>query len=386
MWFLALLLVLMPLPVLADEAAEPQGAAAGASTGIPADHSSENNTAVDDGAVEAAGTPEETAPAATAIDENGCERCQCQPGTLEFYGPLSAINTHPPNLLFLSPPPENAAVLDPGRSYVKFKLDYTNVIILERDHGTYIFYDYEGMRAAAEYHKRMGRGEFSAQLPFYYRAQGWLDPIMADWHKLFGLPNGLRNRYPDRHYRYTIIKRDGLVYSDGPGAFGLGDLALGYKYPLWNECDGANAASVRVMAKAPLGNPDFAMGSGNWDASLGVMYQRQIRPHLRGYVNIDYVWTGAPEWDNIQSNDMLIHNWMLEYAVSHSTSLVCQYRMNTNPLRTGNKEADKDAQELTLGFNHRIGPRLVWSGGFVEDAYPETAPDFVLSTDLKWDL
>ena len=44
------------------------------------------------------------------------------------------------------------------------------------------------------------------------------------------------------------------------------------------------------------------------------------------------------------------------------------------------KEADKDAQELTLGFNHRLGPKLVWSGGFVEDAYPETAPDFVIST------
>jgi hypothetical protein len=140
------------------------------------------------------------------------------------------------------------------------------------------------------------------------------------------------------------------------------------------------------MLKAPLGDPDFAMGSGNWDVSLGALYQRQIRPHLRGYVDIDYVWTGAPGWDNIESNNQLISNWIVEYAISHSTTVLSQYRINTNPLRTGSKEADKDAQELTFGFNHRIGPKLVWSGGFVEDIYPETAPDFVVSTDLKWDL
>lgn len=52
----------------------------------------------------------------------------------------------------------------------------------------------------------------------------------------------------------------------------------------------------------------------------------------------------------------------------------------------GSKEADKDAQELALGFNKRFGDNLVWTGGFNEDLNPETAPDFAVNTELKWEF
>jgi hypothetical protein len=390
---LLLLILLWPLGAWAQEAAGASPPAAGDSAPVvesgsagSAASGAETETAADG---QVAAEDSAAAPEAGVMEEAEqpctCEKCEPRAGTLQFYGPLSAINTHPPNLLFLAPPPEAAAVLEPGAQYAHFKLDYTNVIILERDHKTWIEYDYEGARAAVEYHRGLRRGELSVQLPYYYRDRGWLDPVMAAWHGWFGMLNGWRDILPDNRYRYTIRTREGLVYSDGPGARGVGDLSVGYKRELWNRGDGADAASLRVMVKAPTGDPDFAFGSGNWDYSLGALYQRQLRAHLRAYANVDYVFTGAPDW-NISANDLLISNWVLEYAVSPRTTVLAQYRINTNPLRTGSKEADKNAQELTFGFNHRVQPDMVWSGGFIEDINPETAPDLVLSTDLKWEF
>ncbi len=391
---LLLLVLLWPLGAWAQE---PAGAPQAAPDAPPVadtvtDAAAASGTAIGE---PAAPSGDEAAPASASEDappeadatapDCTCEHCAPRAGTLEFYGPLSAINTHPPNLLFLAPPPEAAAVLKPGRQTALVKLDYTNVIILERDHYTWVEYDYEGARVAAEYHRGLAHGELSVQLPFYYRDRGWLDPVMATWHSIFGLPNGLRDRYADNRYRYTIRMRNGLVYGDGPGARGVGDLSVGYKQALWDRGNGRDAAALRAMVKAPTGDPQHAMGSGNWDFSLGALYQRQLRAHLRAYANVDYIWTGAPEWD-IAANDLLISNWALEYSVSPRTTVLAQYRINTNPLRTGSKEADKNAQELTFGFNHRIQPNMVWSGGFVEDINPETAPDFVISTDLKWEF
>lgn len=368
--FGALLLSCLVLPLYAL-AQEPAGADSG---------SAEQAPAAEPGAGQAA-----EAPAEPVDDDCCCADCLPRGGTLEFYGPLSAINTHPANMLFLSPPPTTAMVLEPGQQALEGRLDYTNVILIDRDHGTWVEYDYEGARIAAEYRRGMAHGELSVQVPFYYRDRGVLDPIISSWHKLFGLPNGYRDNYADQRYRYVIRKREGLVYSDGPRDYGSGDISVGYKHALWDRRGGEDAAALRTLVKVPTGDPDFALGSGNWDVSLGALYQRQLRPHLRAYANIDYVWTGEPEWD-IQSNDLLISNWMLEYSVSPRTTVVTQYRLHTNALRTGSKEADKSAREMTFGFNHRLEPNLVWSGGFTEDVYPDTAPDFVISTAFKWEF
>lgn len=335
------------------------------------------------GGTEAAGADE-----TSAVDEEECGDACCpgQNGTLEFFGPLAVINQHPPNLLFLSPAPEAATVLAPGRQALTAKLDYTNVIIREWDNGTIIDYDFEGLRASTEYRRGLRRGEAWAALPVYYRGHGVLDHIISSWHNLLGLPNGLRKRFPDNQYRYTIITRQGLVFNDEGDTYGLGDLALGYKYPLWNRRGGGDAAALRAMAKLPLGRAASGLGSGDYDCSLGALYQHQITPHLRGYANVDWVFVGQPDWQNVGHQDMLISNWIVEYAVSPATTVLSQYRINVNPLRTGSKEADKDAQELAFAFNHRLKRNLVWSGGFVEDINPETAPDLVLVSHFKWEF
>jgi hypothetical protein len=358
----------------------PEAAPGGDTTAETAAEASTDGTA-DEPAVDPGSAEDAQAEAAC---DCGCPDCSSRAGTLEFYGPLAAINTHPPNLLFLEPPPASAIVLAPGARELQTSVQWTNIIIREHDSGTQLYYDYEGLRATAAYHQGFDGGELSVELPFYSRGAGVLDGIISTWHGWFGFPNGLRDRYPDNKYHYVIVKRDGLVYSDGGDASGIGDLSVGYKRQLWNKRQGQDAMAVRAMFKAPTGDAQYAMGSGGWDASLGLLYQRQLRPHLRVYGNLDYVWTGAPDWKNIENNNLLITQFALEYAASRRTTVHSMYRLGANPLRTGSTQGDKNPQELGFGFAHRVAGDMVWTGGFVEDIAPETAPDFVITTGLKW--
>lgn len=331
---------------------------------------------------------EEQAPAAAdeQLADETCEQC-CYPeggGTLEFYGPLVITNHHPLTEMFLAPEPQAATVLPPGDSSFTVRLDWVNNIIRELDSGVIYDVDFECVYATPEFRRGLLGGELSARMPVSARTHGILDSIIADWHKAFGLRNGHRDDLPDYMYHYTIVTREGLVFNEQGDTYGFGDLTLGYKYPLWNRNDGASAAALRVAVKAPLGDPNKAMGSGNWDFSLGGLYQRQLSNRLRGYANLDWVFIGDPDWQNIGHQDISVAMLGMEYALRPGTTLIAQYRKHRNPLRSGNEEADKDGQELALGFNRRLGPNLIWSGGFNEDVNPDTAPDFVMTTSFRW--
>ena len=194
-------------------------------------------------------------------------------------------------------------------------------------------------------------------------------PLDLETSAPFGIARWTHSRF--ENYVVTLKADDGTV--------GQGEAAPNRRY-------GEDAASVRAMLKLPTGNPDIATGSGNIDWSLGALYQRQITPHVRAYANLDWVFTGKPDWPNIRHQDEWITNWIAEYAISHRTALLAQYRTNRNPLRIGSTQSDKDSQELILGFNHRLEHRVVWSGGFIEDINPETAPDWTMTTDFKWEF
>jgi hypothetical protein len=301
----------------------------------------------------------------------------------DFHGPLGITGQHPPSTLFYQPIPDVATVLDSG-STVSVKLDWMNLIIRELDSGVLVDYDYEELRSTIDYRMRAGSGEFSASVPFYHRGSGILDGVIEGWHKAFGMNNGLRDAYPDNQFRYTIISRDGVVYNSPGSGSGIGDLSLSYKQSLWGDDCRPDSAAWRVGLKVPTGDSGRAYGSGNWDYSAGLLFQRQFGARLRAYANLDYVWTGEPDWQNVDKHNVLHTLWAAEYALTPRFSLVGQYHTATNPLRIGSFEADKDPRELSIGFHHRISDNTLWTGGFREDISPETAPDLVFLSHLRW--
>jgi hypothetical protein len=318
-----------------------------------------------------------------SLHESGCGCDKC--GGLEFFGPSPWINTHPPVQMFLSPAADVATVLADGSGFYALDLDVSSIIVRELDSGIIADYDLETWRLTARYHQGLGSGEVFASLPLISRSAGVMDSVIRSWHGMFSLPNALRDTLPDNQFHYVIVTREGPVLNGEEGA-GIGDLTVGYKTKLWDKNNGEDAAAVRAMLKLPTGNTELYYGSGALDASLGLLHQRQITPHWRSYLNYDYIFVGDPGLDNIEHQNMGSFMLGTEWAMSRSTTLQGIYQAMVNPLRIGSREADKSTQQLSFGFAHRAGDKLVWTGGFSEDIYPETAPDFVLSTGLKWEF
>ena len=315
-----------------------------------------------------------------------CEsRCGCKScGTLEFFGPMAVINQHPPALLTLQPEPDVATVLPEGESFLRNKVDISNVFIRELDSGVIVDYDYEELRNTIDYTLGLAGGELSVELPISSRSSGVLDDLIDSWHQWFGLLGGMRARFPTEGYRFVIETREGPVFN-GAETTGIGDLAVFYKLPI-NDNGQGDALALRGGVKFPTGDPDKALGSGNFDYSVGALWQTQITPHLRGYVNADYIFVGEPDWQNVGWQDSLITDWAIEYSLKRNTTVSALYRTHKNPLRLGSNQADKDSQTFGLGLNHRVNDNLVLTGGFDEDINPETAPDFIAVFHLKWEF
>lgn len=312
-----------------------------------------------------------------------CGSCGTGPA---FFGPMGIINMHPSNAIFLTPVPERASLIGDGKRSFSFKLDMANSMIRELDSGIIASFDFEEYQFTFEYREGTGRGEYMVALPLRYRSPGTFDGIITDWHKFFGLPRGLRDDYPNQLYQYVIVTRDGTVFNDEGDSFGLGDVRIGYKHLLSGDEDGSEAFSLRGIAKLPTGDSDSALGSGGLDLSVGALYQRNLSQHLRAYLNADYIFIGEPDWQNIEHRDAHSYSAALEYSLDHSTSLVGQFKVQSNPLRIGSFEADKDSQEIQFGLNTLLSDGLLLTVGFSEDANPETAPDFGLNSYLTWEF
>lgn len=316
---------------------------------------------------------------------NSCSSCnECL--EIEFFGPMGIINMHPTNAIFLTPVPERASLLGNGRRSFSFKLDMANSMIRELDSGIIASFDFEEYQFSGEYRQGTGQGEFMVTVPIRYRSAGTFDGLITDWHKFFGLPRGLRDDYPNQLYQYVIVTRDGAVFNDEGDSFGIGDIRLGYKHSLRENADGSEALAVRGTVKLPTGDSSSALGSGGMDFSLGALYQTPLTNHMRAYFNADYIFIGTPDWQNIEHRDAHSYSAALEYAVSHSSTIVGQFRVQSNPLRIGSFEADKDSQELQFGWNTRLSDRTYLTLGFSEDANPETAPDFGINSYLTWEF
>ncbi len=304
----------------------------------------------------------------------------------EFFGPAGLVSQHPPAVLFLSMPPETALTLPDGAERYSFKLDYANHMIRERGDGVIVDYDFETVRAGLEYRRGTRLGELSIATSLTHRGHGVLDGLIRDFHDIFDMPNALRTELASNMYRYTIVSREGLVYNGGGDVLGLGDTTVGLKHEIFNRRNGEEALAVRAQIKAPTGSASDALGSGNWDAGAGIVYQFHIEPRLRAYVNAEYIWLGEPDWQNVGYQDIVSYLFGVEQVVDNRSTFGAQYHLARNPLRTGNEEADKDASELTLTFNRRVQDNLVWTTGFHEDIGPETAPDFLVLNYLTWEF
>ena len=99
-------------------------------------------------------------------------------------------------------------------------------------------------------------------VPWRHHSGGFTDNLITDWHKLFGLPNADRDRYPvdDLHYRLSLPGHQREFDESGSG---IGDVQISINRRLL-VIDGGQL-SLGVGAKMPTGKAADWLGSGATD-------------------------------------------------------------------------------------------------------------------------
>ncbi len=111
--------------------------------------------------------------------------------------PLDNRNQFPLTLLFLNLRPARAAVPGPNQRSFFVSMDYSNILVADKDDPEFLLLDSEYLRTDLRFDTGLGKGfAASVDVPFYLIYGGFLDPLISSYHKAFGLPNGARKEHP----------------------------------------------------------------------------------------------------------------------------------------------------------------------------------------------
>ncbi len=305
-----------------------------------------------------------------------------QTGTGDHWRkPLDNRNQFPVTLLFLNLRPARAAVPDPNQRSLFINMDYSNILIADKDDPEFLLLDSEYLRTEFRFNAGLGKGfAASVELPFYLIYGGFLDPLISSYHKTFGLPNGARSRTPENRfeYQYQVDGIDQLRRSGSTSA--VGDLSLHLqKFLLAGD---SHELAVRTAVKLPTGSREKLTGSGKTDLGIGLAWSRVGRRY-GGYANLNYHFLGKPE--GLQAKNYISFMGAFDWKFKTTLAAVVQYDYVQPFIESRLETLERGAHQIALGLRWRRSERFQFEWRFAEDL-TGAAPDFTVGflVSVNW--
>jgi hypothetical protein len=294
-------------------------------------------------------------------------------------GGLLAQETPRPNRLawfegFPEPLPEGASevALESTSQFLRPDLEHSS------DGRTFARLDGESWQITADLARSLGAGRINVRVRLEDRSGGIADRAIQNWHKLFGMDEGGRDKAPNGRLAYHL-ERDGVLVGDlsRPGVR-LMDVDVAWVRPFGTqEAGGRWGASIQL----PTGHLDDFSGSGSTDALVGAALWRRWG-NWRTSAQLERVYLDLPSNSPLKavlversfSRAWASFGWVgngagflpgmgLEIAVAYAGS----------PYRTGIRRIDQSGWQQHWTFRHASLPR--WRFGFSEECGTYTAPD-----------
>src|SRR4030095_1002404 len=164
---------------------------------------------------------------------------------------------NPLTLLFLSPVPESASVLERGHSRFSVAFTLSNLIERSFPRGAKVGVDLDMEVYRTGLHFAYGllpNLEAGLELPFLSFSGGFLDSFIQNYHNAFGFPNGGRSFVPNGRFSYLLTEEGRTLYSPKQSSFGLSDVSVYLKYGFLKEGRRRPALSLRSAFKFPTGD------------------------------------------------------------------------------------------------------------------------------------
>jgi hypothetical protein len=297
-------------------------------------------------------------------------------------GPLYQGNRYPLMFMVMTPVPKSP-VLPEGRFLVRLRTDYTSVHIDRQSDRFELLTDMELGVVTPEAEMKIGDHlSLGVSVPLISYSGGFLDGILADYHKLGNFPDYGRSLRPENEFA-CVVKKDGRTWFE-PEQHGLhvGDTRLDLTYAFPGTA--AFRAALMASLKLPTGDENKGFGSGKTDAGI-FLITRFTHEKIALYLHPGVIFPEDPETKgaDITYRTMATLFAGLEYIKSPAWSFMAQVNTFTSPLEdTGIDTLDNPSVELALGFTRRWGRNTKASFSFCEDL-SGPAPDFTVHAGVE---
>jgi hypothetical protein len=292
-------------------------------------------------------------------------------------GPLLTRNQHVLTALFGLPAPLPARLAPAGSGNASLTLNWSSFADIDDDGTSNVTLDGEVVELRARFdHALAPNWAWHAELAWRDLSGGTLDSLVDNWHDVFGLGGGSRNRLPQDQLliEYMVGEVTRLrVDEDGSG---IADLPVSLGYQVAASDDDATAAWLTV--KLPTGEAERLGGSGAVDVALTVSTTKEITESWQLFSQANLAWLG--EGDVLPDEQEDFAGSIIAGVSWHATpaiDLTAQLEANTAVFDTGTN-LDGDAVVLTLGGAFHTTSGWRFDLGFSEDLLTKASPDFVL--------
>lgn len=313
-----------------------------------------------------------------------------------WNGPLPVQNERPFQSAFLHFEAQNPSVLEKGKSRYGVAFHVANDLLIPAEsNGSRVEEDFETGRVQLNYSRGIGKGwELGARTNFVVRDGGLLDGFIESYHRLFGLEgNGEDNPIG----RDDIPRdRDILFFQDANGngvnvgsQNGLGDTTLEVRRQL---SEGRFASAARFGVKIPTGSGNRILGSGGFDAGIGVDARREFGSRFSLFGSANAFLYGNSDIPNAKKSG-IGGGLGLEYKAGRRDSILAQLDAQTRTVTTGNSFADRTPVIASVGYKHRFGDNRTLFASFSENGdytnynapfLGNIGPDLTLSIGFEW--
>jgi hypothetical protein len=238
--------------------------------------------------------------------------------------------------------------------------------------------DVENYRYELDFSHRRDSWLMQVNVPLTANQGGELDSLIEDWHDLFSLPNGNREKFPqdEINIEYT---RDGIVeYSQTEPSSGLGDIAVSIGYA------SAGGTLYFIGLELPTGSASDFTGNEAIDLAFWLTREAPINADTNVYGMLGVSFPG----DDGNFGELLVDQiWVaqlgFDYRFYDNFIATAQLDMHGETIEDSKLRAFSESVQIQLGLgflklieNHRLD--LFVS----EDILVGSAPDITFGLRL----
>ena len=221
----------------------------------------------------------------------------------------------------------------------------------------------------------------AVEVPYRWHESGGLDTFIDTWHKVFGLPDGIRDNRPQDQLALSYFRDGTAVFAIDGSTRGIGDVQLTARRAI-----GPNWLASAAI-KLPTGDAGKLTGSGGTDLAAGLWWQSPRPPAVAPRISAGagLLYLGESDLD---LPDQRSFGWFaqagVEVAVGNALTLGGRLQATSAVADSSLSAIGEPSVMLVLGGELALPRELALTISVSEDISVETAPDVTFNVGLRW--